>query len=122
MRNDFDLLSILLGNDDKNNDKKDDNEAGEQSKEPKSDDGGFLASLAKPPVNHDLLFVQLEGRIRKFRGEVLGSDKAGLLIELAGEKQTFSLARIYGVVFGELAGLEERPEGSARTIVRFRGG
>lgn len=83
------------------------------------DDGGFLADLKKPPVEHDLLFFQVKDRVRKFRGEVHGSTKEGLEVTLGGEKQVFPFERVYGVVFGELSGLVERPEGTGRTIVRF---
>ncbi|MFQ5503569.1 MAG: NPCBM/NEW2 domain-containing protein [Planctomycetota bacterium] len=87
---------------------------------PEGSDGGFLAKLEQPPVDHDLVFIRVKDKVRRFRMEVLGAAGEKLLLRSEqGERQTVALERVYGVVFGELAGVDEAPELTG-TVVRLR--
>lgn len=75
-------------------------------------DEGFELACKAPPKNNDLLFVYVGDRLRRVPCRVK-SIEAGNVIADRGK---VPIAKIYGVVFGEISGVEAEPLPSQRRV------
>lgn len=90
--------------------KKDDLDEPTKKKKKRDLDGGFAKALANPPESKDLLFFFVnERKIKRVRCDVLRIDGGQLVIGLNGSERQMSLAKVYGVAFGEQSGIEYEP-------------
>jgi hypothetical protein len=91
---------------------------GDERAEPPS----FLADLADPPANGDLLYIQKDGKAQRFTVTVNGMQPSAVEFELRGKAHEFELAGVTAIVFGKNTGFAADRQPRPRTAVDFATG
>lgn len=80
-------------------------------------DEGFLAACAAPPRNRDLLFVQVKDKLRRVPCKIKTIDSKSVTVE----RGSVPIEQVYGLVLGEISGVEPAPVPSPqRILLRLR--
>lgn len=81
-------------------------------------DEGFALACANPPKNRDLLFVLAGGRIRRVPCKIKGIDAKSVV----ADRGSVPINKVYGVVLGEISGVEAEEIPSQRRVRMRMGG
>ncbi|MCR9244406.1 MAG: NPCBM/NEW2 domain-containing protein [bacterium] len=79
----------------------------------------FAGDLAAAPDNNDLLYVQRNGKQRRFPVTVTGMQAAKVEFDLRGKSRDFAFEDMLGIVFGNNTGFAADEQRPPRAVIDF---
>jgi len=83
----------------------------------RAEPASFLADLAEPPDNGDLLYILKDGTAQRFTVTVTGMQPEKIEFELRGKAHEFELAAVTAIVFGKNTGFAADRQVLPRTAI-----